>query len=69
MFDVICADFYLSINAEKNLVKNRSDFLTATQKQICVKNIKAIEDIQELKETNEHRKKLEMVKRNRRKIE
>lgn len=67
-FDIICADYYSNLNGEKNLVKNKSDFLTVVQKQICVKNIEAIKNIYKLEETNEHKKTLEMVKRNRRNI-
>ncbi len=66
LFDIVCADFYSNLNGKKKLASNESDFLTVTQKQICVKNINAIQDVYKLKETSEHKEKLEMVKINRR---
>lgn len=66
LFDIVCADFHKNMGIAKNDLKQKSNFLSVVQKQICVKNIKAIKGIYKLNETNEHKRMLEIVRANRR---
>lgn len=64
-YDVVCAIYPKNIFKKK--IKSNSDFLVGVQKQTCVKNTKAIKDIQDIPINNECTEKIyELVKLNRR---
>lgn len=64
-FDIVSACYYRNTNNKKIDLSKKSDFLVSIEKQICVKNYKAIKDIKEFKDSCVSNDILELVKKNR----
>lgn len=68
-FDIVCADYDKRI-IKKNKIKEEN-FISGTQKQICVKNLNAIirnKQLNEDMEDNEYKRNYDLVIKNRREI-
>ena len=62
-FDVICAVYPKELNKKKKNIP--SNFITCVQKQICIKNPKVINNIQEMNHSEITRATFNLIKNNR----
>lgn len=66
-FDIVYAE-YNDTNVYKKEINDKSDFLVCIEKQICVKNIGAIKNINKLELSDDEENVFNIVKKNRRNL-